>query len=85
MPTLHSLTPYLRLRHASGCAIKAGRYFIYDYYSVPRYISFMVYLLMVLLERLGLLAAGRVFPKIVSISEGVLEQSRSTGSETFSL
>ena len=30
-----------------------------------------IYLLMVLLDRLGLLAAGRVFPKIVSISEGV--------------
>ena len=44
-----------------------------------------IYLLMVLLERLGLLAAGRVFPKIVSISKGVLERRRSTGSETFSL
>ena len=43
-----------------------------------------IYLLMVLLERLGLLAAGRVFPKIVSISEGVLGRRRSTGSETFS-
>ena len=30
-----------------------------------------MYLLMVLLKRLCLLAAGRVFPKIVSISEGV--------------
>ena len=37
-----------------------------------------------LLERLGLLAAGRVFPKIVSIRKGVFEQRRSTGSETFS-
>ena len=33
-----------------------GRYFIYDYYSVQRYISLiMVYLLMALLECLGLL------------------------------
>ena len=38
MPQLHRLTPCLRLRHAIGCPMKVGRYFIYDYYSVPRYI-----------------------------------------------